>query len=130
MRYLCEAAGIPADVTFYWAGPSPSKRTHYWYGFDDYLERCRRGERGPATFRLQAPREGRAVADPHFLYHAVTTVQGVHYDPSYGRVGLPPVLESEPNSVPQTGPVRPTGNNIVKSCWSCDHPREFLGACD
>ena len=71
------------------------------------------------------PRNERVPANRHFTFHAVVSVGGVYYDPSYGRSGpLPDVLEQWPSASPQTGSSVPLGVDIHE--WLCPHPYEPL----
>ncbi|MBX3180563.1 MAG: hypothetical protein KF886_24720 [Candidatus Hydrogenedentes bacterium] len=77
MEHHCKVAGISASLAYLWGGSSPSLMEQYVY----------KGWLGP-TFRTTAAANGSAQANPHFLFHVLTTVGGIYYDPSYGTTGL------------------------------------------
>ncbi len=85
LEYLAEASGIPASMVYLWGSASGSRYDCYLhYEAHDYYT---------VTFRTPASANDAAPANPHFIYHAITTCGGVFYDPSYGTVGLTPFDE-------------------------------------
>jgi hypothetical protein len=93
MAHHLRVMGIPTGVTYLWGGSSPA-----WFDFFTF-----QGRTGP-SFRTMAPGNGAAPPNPHFTFHALSRVNNVYYDPSYGTFGLTRFVEvMPPFSVNGTG---------------------------
>jgi hypothetical protein len=118
--YLCNTAGIPATRLCTWGG-QPSWVYHYnVQGYEGYDSRV--------SFRLRAPPNDVAEANPHFYHHVVTDVAGVICDPSYGATWLPLAIELCGAATQQTGAFVPSWNELDCS-WVCEHTFGPAGTC-
>ena len=112
MRYLLMTLGLSADVDYFWRGTAGSVIVYHqtsssWYG---------------PSYQYDRPAEDLAVPAPHFLFHALTNVGGVRYDPTYGQPSPGARLESAPGASDQFHP-RATflAATVVGSPWTCPH---------
>lgn len=79
LKYLLESIGVSGGtVTYFWGGALP---TEYSY----YIDRIW----GEVTFQCDRDSNDGVLARPRFGFHALTKIEGVYYDPSYGKIGLP-----------------------------------------
>lgn len=76
---LLKSIGIDASTNYLWGGNSQER---HWYIYPGY------GPNDPVSIKLTRIRYERfgfvAPLNPHFTYHALTTVGNTNYDPSYG----------------------------------------------
>ncbi len=96
-EYLLGCAGIRTEARYLWSGgaegtPADFARVLYCVGSTV----GRPGGTAIATFQVARPPHDGAVPDPHFSYHAVVRTSAGVFDPSYGLVGVPTVLELAP----------------------------------
>jgi hypothetical protein len=110
MRYLLMTLGIAADVDYFWRGTPSSVIVYHkgaWYG---------------PSYQYDRPAEQLAPAQPHFLFHALTNVAGVRYDPTYGQSSVGTILESAPGASDQfhsRGSFQSA--SVLGSPWTCPH---------
>jgi len=108
--YLCRSCGIDAEVVWIWGGRSGTE-VLYYYGSSGTVY---------GSFQVLAPKNGDAVQDPHFTFHAEPNINGKIYDPSYGNVGLISLNETAPTAARQTGPTFPPASSL-ETTWKCIH---------
>jgi len=108
--YLCRSCGIDAVVVWIWGGRSNTEVIYY------------SGVSGTVygSFQVLAPKNGAAVQDPHFTFHAEPNINGKMYDPSYGNIGLITLNETAPGASRQTGPSYPPSTRL-NATWKCPH---------
>jgi len=99
-------------VDYFWRGTAGSIIVYHltsdsWYG---------------PSYQYDRPAEDLASPLPHFLFHALTNVGGVRYDPTYGQPSPGARLESAPGASDQFQP-RATflAAPVVGSTWTCPH---------
>ena len=84
LKYLLDSMGADGgNVVYYWGGVDSTEGTYYGYtpdGTNVYL----------ASFRCDRP------ANPRFTFHAMTSISGTLYDPSYVMTGAPGFTEFAP----------------------------------
>jgi hypothetical protein len=110
LRYLCRSIGLNGSVVYIWGGRANNEVFYYYQSSGS----------GGGSFRVLAPHNDFANANPHFSYHAETTVNGNTYDPSYGNNGLINLNETAPGASRQTGSNFPPAITNF-STWSCPH---------
>lgn len=113
VSHVGSAAATPV---YLWGGCAPDCACCYTY--EDWVY-------GP-TFQCEAPAWGSAPANPHFLFHMEASYAGIYYDPSYGTIGLRPLLETAPAcpghpaaATQRVGPSGPDFEHDVE--WQCPH---------
>jgi hypothetical protein len=113
-RQLVRSVGVDGTVTYIWGGCSSSYVDYYKYGT----------WWGPSFRVIKSIHEG-AEANPHFMYHVETLVNGTYYDPSYGATGLISLGETAPAHNPYPAASRQTGSSLPGNAhyvnWTCPH---------
>lgn len=118
LKHLADSAGaFGTSVVYYWSGTAANRRTLYHTADQQQV----------ATFQLDVPANDRETVDPHFAFHAVSSIAGSLFDPSYGAQGLPGIIESHAGTSPQQSSTWPTADDVVQ--WLCPHLEVPLVPC-
>jgi hypothetical protein len=118
-RGLIRSIGIDGQVLYYFGGFNATTITRFTVGSQGAC-----GNFCPTLRIIRGMKDG-APTDPHFIYHAVVSSNGLLYDPSYG-ISYPTLSIAETAFLgsPQQVPVQITTAfplNTTHSGWTCLH---------